>query len=178
MALSARPPVDEHRLFHLESKPFAPALHPGQRLRFDLRANPVVRSRPEPGAKRGRRHDVVMHALRDLPRDERPLERAAWTRAAAAAWLARQGERHGFTPDLSRCIVNGYDQVRLPREPGGRPIAFSVLTLSGMLTVHEPEPFLARIAHGFGAAKAFGCSLMLVRPANADDGGALAEDLA
>lgn len=176
LALAARPPVDEHKLFHLESKPFAPALRPGQRLRFDLRANPVVSSRPEPGDKRGRRHDVVMQALHGLPKQDRPLEREARTRAAAADWLARQGELWGFTPDPDRFVVDGYDQVRLPREPGTKPIAFSALTLGGVLTVREPEAFLGRLAHGFGAAKAFGCGLMLIRPGYAPEEGGKAEE--
>ncbi len=42
MTLSCRPPVDVAGLFDLEFKPFAPALSPGDRLGFTLRANPVV----------------------------------------------------------------------------------------------------------------------------------------
>jgi CRISPR system Cascade subunit CasE len=179
LALSARKPVDEHGLFHLEHKPFAPALRAGQRLRFDLRANPAVSSRPDSSHTRGRRHDAVMHALHDVPPAERPAEREAKTGAAAADWFAKQGERNGFEPDPARFIVDGYDQVRLPRGPGAKPIAFSVLTLGGVLTVREPALFLARIAQGFGRAKAFGCGLMLIRPAYEEDAEiAAADDLA
>jgi len=161
LALSARPPVDAHGLFDLASKPFAPVLHAGQQLGYDLRVNPVVSGRPEPG-RRGSRHDAVMHALHSLQPRERPGQREALTRSAAAGWLARQGERHGFEPDPRRLEVIAYDQVRLARE-GGAPIVFSALTVSGVLTVREPARFLARVLHGFGRARAFGCGLMLIR---------------
>jgi CRISPR system Cascade subunit CasE len=144
--------------------------------------NPVVSGRPEPGRARGRRHDVVMHALHAVAKEERPIEREARTGTAALAWLARQGEQHGFTPEPGSVAVDGHDQVRLPRgaAPTGaarpNPIAFTVLTLAGVLTVHEPEPFLARLVHGFGAAKAFGCGLMLIRAAHGTDAADAVED--
>ena len=42
-------------------------------------------------------------------------------------------------------------------------MAFSTLDFEGALEVQDPTAFLSGIAHGFGAAKAYGCGLMLVR---------------
>lgn len=163
LTLSAREPVDGHGLFHLDSKPFEPALLAGDRLRFMLRANPVV---AVPGARgeRGKRADVVMHKLSALPREDRPAAREAIIPEAGRAWLARQGEQHGFTPD-DAVAVDGYETLRLPRPGGQRPVRYSVLDFEGALTLRDPQAFLARLAQGFGRARAFGCGLMLIRRA-------------
>jgi len=166
LALARRAPADPHDLFHLDWKPFAPSLHAGQRLGFNLRANPTV-SAPAAKGQRGKRHDAVTRAIAALPHepcaDQRRAQRAATTEAAAAAWLARQGERSGFAPDPDRLTTEAEDWVTIPR--AGKPISFLALTFEGVLTVHDPAAFLDRLCHGFGAAKAFGCGLMLIRPA-------------
>ena len=169
LVLSARPPADRHDLFEVESKPFAPALAPGDRLAFALRANPVV-TRPNPESGRPKRHDVVMDRLHRLPKGARAEARLAATLEAGRAWLAGQGARSGFRLPLDAAggpilRVDGYDQVRVPRGRGQKPITFSVLDLEGVLEVVVPEVFLEALARGFGKAKAFGCGLMLIRRA-------------
>ena len=42
---------------------------------------------------------------------------------------------------------------------------YSTLDFEGVLTVSDPDPLLPAIARGFGAAKAYGCGLMLIRRA-------------
>ena len=165
LILAARMPADPHNLFDLECKPFAPVLRPGQHLRFDLRANPVVAvPDPQKPGRRGKRRDVVMHAIYDSAKTERPTARELAVREAGASWLAGKGEAAGFGVDSDRLYIDGYDQVRIPRHEACA-IVFSILTFQGILTVHEPERFLASLARGFGAAKAFGCGLMLIRQA-------------
>lgn len=163
LVLSSRQPVDEHGLFTIESKPFEPSLNPGDRLRFSLRANPVV-ARATAGGERGARHDVVMDALRSVPREDRAVQRMALIVTAGRAWLAKQGERHGFVPDAD-VGVDGYETVRLPRPGPSRPVTFSMLEFDGVLTVRDPVAFLAQLPVGFGRARAFGCGLMLIRRA-------------
>jgi CRISPR system Cascade subunit CasE len=160
MALSRRPPVNLDDLFELEFKPFTPALSMGDRLGFTLRANPVV-ARPESAGQRGKRHDVVMDALHHVPAGERAERRPQAILDAGRAWLARQGEAHGFIP-LAAAAVDGYDQLRVPR-PDGKPAQFGVLDISGALEVRDPVQFLAQLARGFGRARAYGCGLMLIR---------------
>lgn len=164
LALSARPPNDAHGLFDADFKPFEPLLAPGDRLGFSLRANPVI-ARAAAKGERGRRHDVVMDALHhDATGGERAVLRPDAIMQAGRAWLARQGAAHGFTP-ADGIGVDGYETVRIARDRGDSPIRFGVLNLSGVLTVHDPDRFLAALAQGFGRSRAFGCGLMLIRRA-------------
>jgi CRISPR system Cascade subunit CasE len=160
MTLSHRPPDDPHRLFDLDFKPFVPVLSAGDRLGFTLRANPVV-ARPQARGERGKRHDVVMNALRTVPKSERAGSRPEAVLSAGRAWLARQGEAHGFAP-MGDADVDGYDSLRIPRA-AGKPAVFGVLDISGVLEVQDPDRFLTQLIQGFGRARAFGCGLMLIR---------------
>ncbi|HYZ23761.1 MAG TPA: type I-E CRISPR-associated protein Cas6/Cse3/CasE [Rhodopila sp.] len=162
MTLSSRPPDDPHGLFDLDTKPFEPALSPGDRLGFTLRVNPVV-SRPAARGERGKRHDVVMDALRTVPAGERAAARMGAVSSAGQTWLARQGEAHGFVP-IGEVMVDGYDRLCVPRYPA-KPAIFGVLDISGVLEVRDPARFLVRVSGGFGHARAFGCGLMLIRRA-------------
>ena len=161
LILAVRPPTDAHNVFDLEFKPFSPVLRPGQCLGFDLRANPVI-SVPEKPGQRGKRHDVVMNVLSKLARGERAAAREAAIRDAGTAWLVRKGTAAGFRVDPSRLYIDGYDRVRIPREDT-RAVIFSTLSFQGVLTVEDPAQFLAAVLRGFGAAKGFGCGLMLIR---------------
>jgi CRISPR system Cascade subunit CasE len=165
LILGNRAPVDPHNLFDLEYKPFAPALSSGQCLGFELRANPIV-SIPGPRGHRGMRTDVVMHALHDVAQAERTVARERAIREAGASWLAHKGSTSGFSVEPGLLYIDGYEQVRVPRD-GKRPITFSTMIFQGLLTVSDPERFLACVLRGFGAAKAFGCGLMLIRRASA-----------
>lgn len=163
LILSARPPEDRHGLFEIaEPKPFTPALEAGDGLRFSLRANPVVRRR-DASRRRSVKHDVVMDALRSIPEGGRAPHRLEVMREQGHAWLERQGAKAGFQirPDAVR--VDGYDQHRILRRGAQRPMSYSTLDFEGILTVSDPDSFLAAIARGFGGAKSFGCGLMLIR---------------
>lgn len=163
--LSGRRPRDEHNLFEIaEPKPFAPELAPCDRLRFSLRANPVVRRRKFDGKRRSAKHDVVMDAL--PPADTQTRARAEARFEAmnrkGLAWLERQGAAAGFAV-AGEVKIDGYSQHRIPRRGGKPDMRFSTLDFDGLLAVCEPTEFLAGVARGFGAAKAFGCGLMLIR---------------
>ncbi|NKC30224.1 type I-E CRISPR-associated protein Cas6/Cse3/CasE [Falsiroseomonas selenitidurans] len=162
LALSGRPPNALPDIFDTETKDFAPELSAGDRLGFALRANPVIAIK-EPGATRGKRHDVVMHALHTVPKgEERREARPDAVIDAGRRWLARQGEAHGFRPEAG-VAVDGYETVRIPR-PGGL-LRFGQLDFQGVLTVTDPPRFLSALAGGFGRSRAFGCGLMLIRRA-------------
>ena len=161
MTLSARPPAALD-LFEVDSKPFSPCLAVGDQLGFALRANAVVARAEAPGY-RGKRHDVVMDALRRAPEGQRAEARLGIVIETGRSWLARQGAAHGFTPH-DGVGVDGYEQIEIARD-AGRPARFSQLDLSGVLTVTDPVAFLTALAAGFGRARAFGCGLMLIRRA-------------
>ena len=165
LILSAREPRDRHALFDVdEPKRFAPVLAPGDRLRFSLRANPVVRRRRD-GGLRSMKHDVVMDALRTLPRGERAGHRLSMIREQGFGWLQRQGAGAGFEARSDDVQIDRYQQHRFGRKGSSRPMEFSTLDYDGLLVVRDPEAFLASIARGFGPAKAYGCGLMLIRRA-------------
>lgn len=163
MVLSARPPVDTHGLFVIESRPFAPVLRAGDRLRFLLRANATV-DRKTQGRARSTRHDVVMDALHRLPQRDRADARPDAVAGAVAAWVERQGVRAGFVP-AAPVEVESYDVLRIGRPGETSQASFGVVDLTGELTVTEPADFIAGLSRGFGRAKAFGCGLMLIRRA-------------
>jgi CRISPR system Cascade subunit CasE len=165
LILAARSPADPHGLFDLDYKPFAPALHSGQRLRFDLRANPVV-SVPKERGRRGKRKDVITHALSQIDPGKRAAMREETTREASAAWLTGKGAAAGFRIDPEELRLDGEEWVRIPRREGrNAALTFLALTFAGVLQVDDPARFLAALLSGFGAAKAYGCGLMLIRRA-------------
>jgi CRISPR system Cascade subunit CasE len=180
---TSQPPPDSTGMWSITPKPFAPALRPGQRLGFRLRASPVVRRPDGQGdAARTRRHDVVMDRKRQLARaGQGAVELAEVVRGAGLSWLRAQGERNGFRlAEVEREVigegglletsrepaarVDGYRQHRILRK-GERAITFSTLDFEGVLEVLEPDAFLGRVTQGFGPQKAFGCGLMLLRRA-------------
>lgn len=157
--LSNDKPEDTQSYFKLDTKSFKPALRPGMRLKFDLRANPVKRSRTAEG--RQQRHDVVMDLKRKQggDTDTRELELQA-----ALAWLSTRAEGLGFRLIDNTFNADGYRQHRIPRR-GGKPIRFSSLDMRGMLEINDVESFQQALFKGVGPAKSFGCGLLLVRPA-------------
>ena len=165
LVLSTRPPENRHFLFDVNSpKLFTPQLREGQRLRFSLRANPIVRSleKDDPRAKR-QKHDVVMHSLRHVPRGKRADERRKVIQQAGYAWLLRQAAQAGFDVKEKDLLADHYRQHRITRSNGERSLTFSSLDFDGVLTVSSPTQLLTSIKKGFGSAKAFGCGLMLIR---------------
>lgn len=162
LALSPRPPNPLHDIFAIESQDFAPALAAGDWLGFKLHANPVV-AQPQGKGQRGKRQDVVMHALHPTPAGERAPLRLDVTQQAGRAWIARQGVAHGFRP-VGEVAVDGYETIRIARGKQA-PLRFGVLDFEGVLEITDPAIFLAALAGGFGRARAFGCGLMLIRRA-------------
>lgn len=159
--LSSRLPEDSE-IFDVDVKEFTPSLAVGDRLQFSLRAN-ATRAYKLPGAVRGKRADVVMAALSPMSKPERSAQREAVIQEAGAAWLAGQGEKHGFlltTPPR----VDGYNKWKIPRAKAAK-IEISTLDFDGVLEVVEVDKFTAALSNGFGHAKAFGCGLMLIRRA-------------
>ena len=173
LILSKRPPSANAPLFDVETQLFEPALAAGDRLGFSLYANPAVTHwRIIDGRKVRRRDDVVMHALKEIPRGERGSPRPDAIKKAGQAWLERQGEQAGFEiADAEETLeIDGYDQFEIGRDDSGRgkkqkPISVSVMTFDGFLVIKDPETFLRRLREGFGRARAFGCGLMLIRRA-------------
>lgn len=171
ITVSRRPPEDAHHLWRIETKDYAPNLRTGQRLRFVLRANPVMSART-PGAPRGKKVDAIMHAKFKLAGDERKAFKSGGE--AALDWLIKRGPALGAEFERERCSATGYNQVVIRKPPkrhdDGKPktiepITFSEIDYEGILTVTEPERLTAALFTGVGKARSYGCGLLLVRPA-------------
>lgn len=165
--VSKRPPLTQSTAWNIQTRDYAPVLEVGTRLRFDLRANPVVTHAHD--GKRGR-HDVVMQEKKRLLK-ERGLARwqdwqdddkpglYALVRETCGAWLHSRASRLGFEVDKQSLAVDAYQQHS---EKDGR-LSFSTADFSGELTAIDPAAFAVALRNGIGPAKAFGCGLMLVR---------------
>jgi CRISPR system Cascade subunit CasE len=168
--VSKRPPLAQSAAWNIRTRDYAPALEVGARLRFELRANPVVTHSRD--GKRGR-HDVVMQEKKRLLK-ERGLTRwqdwhnddkpALYTliHQACGAWLRARAPRFGFEVDEKSLAVDSYQQHA---EKNGC-LRFSTVDFSGELTVTDPAAFAVALCEGVGHSKAFGCGLLLVRRIN------------
>lgn len=156
--LSEREPLNSPLFDRIDSKPFAPDLMTGDRLSFVLRAN-ATRSKDK------KRVDVVMDALHALPSEDRKKQRMNVAHTEGRAWLERVGERSGFAINASE--ATDYSVHALPKHDGPRKKQpqFSIIDLTGTLTVTDPNVFVSAVNAGFGRAKAYGCGLMLLRRA-------------
>lgn len=105
-------------------------LRPGECYRFRLFANPTV-------TRDGKRQGLMAEE-------------------AQLAWLARQGERHGFTVEAA--LVTGSELLRSRKQDN----RISVLRacFEGRLRVQDCAALASALRTGIGPGKAFGCGLL------------------
>ena len=165
--VSKRPPLTQGAAWDIQTRDYAPALEVGARLRFDLRANPVVTHARD--GKRGR-HDVVMQEKKRMLKERGLARWQDWqdedkpalyvlVREACGTWLRARALRLGFEVDEEGLAVDGYQKHS---EKDGR-VSFSTVDFSGELTVIDSSAFAVTLRDGIGHSKAFGCGLLLVR---------------
>ena len=167
--LSSRQPVAENSLLTVESKTFAPQLHPGEFLQFTLRVNAVVTRKASDDSKRRIRRDII-EAKVDEYRKGDP-DRKTWPapsvihHQAVSEWLEKQGKKYDFV--LQECFVSNHSfhSVSKPSDPNKRQFASVDIQGQLKLTGTTTTPFVEVLSSGFGRSKAFGCGLMLVRRA-------------
>ena len=168
--VSQRPPTAFSDAWQVQSRSYDPQLLEGQRFSFQLCANPVVTKKN--GAGKSQRHDVVMHAKKQLliergfnaeskwkewsKEDNKPLLYEL-VQKPCIVWLQSRASSNGFT--VAAASVDAYQQNRA----GKRDIRFSTVDFSGELLVTNPELFQQALFNGLGHAKAFGCALLLVK---------------
>jgi len=168
--VSAREPNNRHEVWSVETKPYTPVIKKDQKLSFMLRANPIRSKRdekPDPDGKRKQhRHDVVMDAKTLLKQRQAacPPE-AEIIQQAGFVWLAMKGEANGFSLREGEVRADGYIQHRFTKPKGKHAVTLSTIEFNGLLTVTDPVLFVPALFHGLGAAKGFGCGLIMVRPA-------------
>lgn len=151
--LSTQMPM-ENEIVEIQSRPFSPLIKAGQRLRFNLRANPTV-------CKAGKRHDLLMDVKYQIKESHDKKDIWLEQQKAAQQWLVRQGERCGFSP--IEVSIDAYRQQQASRK-SRKMIQFSSVDYAGVLVVNQPDLFLQHLALGYGKSRAFGCGLMLIKP--------------
>lgn len=162
LLLSRRSPKDNQGLWHIETKKFAPLLQPGDRLAFSVRINPVVKRRNSQGKQQ--RHDLVMDLKKSAKDSDLEQTQADQVQQAAHLWLSAREQQYGYQLDSDSLIGGAYRKWRFTGK-GGRPISYSSIDCSGQLSVTDPNAFTTALMNGIGPAKAFGCGLLLIRPA-------------
>ena len=163
--VSQRTPADQNNIWQIDQQQYQPKLHNGQKLAFNLRANPVITRKNSTG--KSKRHDLVM----DLKKqsgwketsicDRNPLYELV--QQAGETWLSSRLEKNGAK--LEALNAEGYIQHQAHKKGSTKPIRYSTLDLAGTLSVTDPEAFTQTLYQGLGPAKAFGCGLLLVRKA-------------
>ena len=128
---------------------FNPALKEGQRLRFRLAANPVMKVRED-----GKKHSVRFPLIRDrYPEDEEGI--------GYIDWLDRQATDHGFSVEA---VADVPFRVARRRKRGQNldkaEIPHFGVRFDGLLQVTDPEKLMQAVRNGIGPAKAFGFGLL------------------
>lgn len=162
---SEEPPIEQDPLFISHTKAFHPVLNEGLTLQFNVRVNPVVAVESTKGEK-SKRHDVVMHK-KHLLRGESisipPMNELIHD--AMEGWIKKRQERCGFEVVENSLMFSEYTQRQFIKKKAARPIALTTVDITGLLVVHDSVRFTETLFSGLGAAKGFGCGLMLIRPA-------------
>ena len=183
--LSTLKPKLDHPFFSVQAKAFDPNFFVGQRLAFELRANPVSSLKDAQG--KSSRHDVLMLAKKSMISqgfdDAYSIDQAMFD--AGVDWITNPKRMQAWGviihPNLE---LSAYTQHRLRRSKqdldqqkqagdttDNKPITaknkliqFSSLDYAGALEIQDVDLFCSQMIKGFGKQKAFGCGLMLVRP--------------
>ncbi len=168
--VSDRAPVAPSPHWQVRSKPYAPELVAGDGLAFELRANPVVTLSNANG--KSARHDVVMQEKTRLLKERNLTRWADWStpdkpalpelvQRTCSTWLQARCQRLGIAVDLASLRVEGCEQHR--GKGGG--LRITTVDFSGHLRVVDADALRHALFAGVGHAKAFGCGLLMVRPA-------------
>jgi CRISPR system Cascade subunit CasE len=159
--LSTRPPEDKHGLFEIGTKVFDPALEEGSRVNFVLRVNATIEV---PGAKGGRskRQDIIATRLSSVPQNERQKKADEVALLAMTDWMKRREAAAGF--EIEDLTVIARQWIRIPRGKG-RPATIATTDVTGTVKVKNALAFRETMRSGLGRAKAFGCGMMMIKPA-------------
>jgi CRISPR system Cascade subunit CasE len=144
----------------LATRQFPTTWHVGQRLAFEVRVRPVVRT------KDGRERDVFLHAAESTEPRRVPQREEVY-----AEWLGQQLSTTG----AAKLVHSGLDAFRLTRVVRRVPVTGTgkrraqTITgpdalFKGELTVTDSEAFARLMARGVGRHRAFGFGMLLLKP--------------
>ena len=144
----------------LEARRFPSNWRAGQRLGFEVRVRPIVRT------KDGRERDAFLHAIEPSVPGSGPQRAEVY-----AEWLRKQLSNDG----AAKVTYAGLDVFRLTRVVR-RPLAVDTgkrrvysfsgpdAVFKGELVVTDGEAFARMVARGIGRHRAFGFGMVLLKP--------------
>lgn len=152
----------------LDARPFPTVWRSGQRLGFEARVRPVVRTTD------GREKDAFLHAVGETSAPEPAAEQSTLARRQAVYtdWLAKQLGAEDAA-ELADASMESFALTRVLRrgsggENGKRKTTHTAgpdVVFKGLLHVGDPEAFNRLLARGLGRHRAFGFGMLLLRPA-------------
>jgi CRISPR system Cascade subunit CasE len=161
MAYAPRQPDPaQQRLWDVQSRPFTPQLYPGDRIRFDLRLNPVKQH-----------NNTRIDEVYDLFRREREAAKAAnvavpdrlnIAREVGADWLDRRAQSLGIDLDRETVKAESYTTNPVFRPGKRKPFTLSILDLKGEADVTDPSALTRALTRGIGRGRAYGCGMMMI----------------
>lgn len=140
-----------------------PRFSAGRRLGFSVRVRPSLRTDRDGDRTRSVEIDAYVAALRRAESEgrERPERKAVYS-----AWCRDRLEAGGV--GVVALGFDGLEQAAVSRRDASRRLRATnghTATLSGVLTVAEPDVFAALLARGIGRHRAFGFGMLLLSPA-------------
>tara|TARA_B100001094_G_scaffold116679_1_gene112534 strand:- start:4241 stop:4960 length:720 start_codon:yes stop_codon:yes gene_type:complete len=151
---------------HVQTKPFNPKLFEGQRLAFQLRANPTITTTVKDDQKGiwiKKRHDVIMHAKKQY-QENVEVTQQEYVEQAACSWLKQEQRMASGGYKIDSLHVIATQQHKLLQYRSKNSIYFSSVDYEGTLQVTNPDLFLKQINQGIGKSRSMGCGLWLIRP--------------
>lgn len=152
-----------------EMTTFAPQrLQAGTRLRFFVRANPVV-ERKGYSDKTSRR--IIVGSKLDYVAEKIgvKVEKLDDREQRLTAWIERKGAEGGFAieqDELTRPLLiispNHDYMIRRSRDRNSHPMTFTGVDFEGILRITNAEAFVKTLQSGIGRGKAFGFGLVTV----------------
>jgi CRISPR system Cascade subunit CasE len=160
---SVQLPHEDDSLFYTQTKVYDPRLMPDMQLQFTVRVNPIISVGHEKD-KRSKRHDVVMHKKHSLRLEGQPMPTMdQLVQSAVGEWIQSRQERCGFVLDPLSLTYSEYTQREFYKRKASKKISLSTVDISGVLKIKDSKSFLETLHTGLGAAKGFGCGLMLIK---------------
>jgi CRISPR system Cascade subunit CasE len=154
----------------LDARPFPAAWKTGQRLGFEVRVRPVMRS------EKGGERDVFLHAVTSAHDGQDAAKKGSLVQRAAVytPWLIQQWAVEGAA-EIVETRMESFKITRVLRKAGngenGKRKTTSMsgpdVVFKGQLRVGDPEAFHRLLARGVGRHRAFGFGMVLLRPARA-----------
>ncbi|UZJ33469.1 type I-E CRISPR-associated protein Cas6/Cse3/CasE [Streptomyces endophytica] len=155
-----------------QTRSYAPLLDrlaAGGQWGFRLTANPVHHARRKDGEPTKRTAHLTNHHQQRwlLERQERAgfriLEKEAANRLLPAGTMHGGHSHHG---DRYQMTVRDRRDVDFTKELSTKaPVRLVTVTYDGLLEVTDPDAMRRTLTHGLGKAKAYGCGLMTLAPA-------------